>query len=305
MNYGDIMSSPLAAYIVLPFTRLETPGWGQLYRWLLSSQRASAWIGTRTIRGKLHGFKVVLDLSNWSERLTYFLGRYYDLPTQRMLMSTIQPGDRVLDVGANIGMITLLMARLVGPCGIVEAFEPNPRCVSRIRELIRINRIGNVRLHACALGNSDEESTLSIIPSDSGMSTICEVLDPAFSVRVVVPMRHRDSLVRQDPRPVRVIKIDVEGSDCSVLDGLRETISRDRPLIVAEMIASHLKRARKTRADIIDRMNSYGYRGLKLASSRRLGHHSLALRDLNDDSVDDAVWFPPEWSHRLTPFSAN
>jgi hypothetical protein len=67
------------------------------------------------MRGKLHGYEMSLDLGNWSNRQTYFLGRFYDLPTQLVLLSCLRPDDIFVDIGANEGMISLLASRLVGP----------------------------------------------------------------------------------------------------------------------------------------------------------------------------------------------
>jgi len=66
-----------------------------------------------TVRLKSSGFLVPLNLANWSERLTYFLGRYYDLKLQLLMRAILKRGDRVVDIGSNIGMITLHAAALV------------------------------------------------------------------------------------------------------------------------------------------------------------------------------------------------
>ena len=91
------------------------------------------------MRGKLHGYKMELDLRDWSEQMTYFLGRHSDLPLQLAMMALLKPGDRFVDVGTNIGMITLLAARLVGPEGRVDAIEPNPACCARVRRSLTLN----------------------------------------------------------------------------------------------------------------------------------------------------------------------
>lgn len=76
MNYSQF------TLLALPYARLELPGWGQLLK-KVGVYRNELWEHTltRTIRGKWHGYLMTLDLSNWSERQTYFLGRFYDLPT--------------------------------------------------------------------------------------------------------------------------------------------------------------------------------------------------------------------------------
>ena len=55
-----------------------------------------------------------LELSDWAERYTFFLGRYYEMGVQRVLDAILMPGDRFVDIGANIGMIALHARSLIG-----------------------------------------------------------------------------------------------------------------------------------------------------------------------------------------------
>ena len=78
------------------------------------------------IRGTQHGQLMLLDLSVWPERREFFSGRYYQQEICRLFKVMLREGDQYLDIGANIGMTTLLAARLIGPTGIGLVFEPNP-----------------------------------------------------------------------------------------------------------------------------------------------------------------------------------
>src|SRR4051812_18642998 len=82
------------AYALLPYTRRELPGWGRLFR-AAGLLRDNWWSGTgsRQITGKLHGYQMVLNLDNWSDRHTYFVGRYYDLASQLLLQKSLRSGD--------------------------------------------------------------------------------------------------------------------------------------------------------------------------------------------------------------------
>jgi hypothetical protein len=83
--------------MVRPYIWHELPGWGRLYsRFVGDYRRDASWAGepSRTIRGKLHGYEIDLDLSRWSERATYFLGRFYDLENQLLPTRILRPGDR-------------------------------------------------------------------------------------------------------------------------------------------------------------------------------------------------------------------
>ncbi len=276
---------PFAAGVVLPYTRLELPGWGKLYSRFVHSGSEARWrdAGVRSMRGKLHGYQMKLDLSYWSDRHTYFIGRYYDLPTQLFLLETLQPGDRFVDIGANIGMLSLVAARAVGPAGVVDAYEPNPACCERLQATVRENGIANVRVHAHALGPANASLSLSVIPTDSGMSTLCAVPaeDRAFERRLAVPVRRADQSLAEDPRPIAQIKIDVEGFEYQVLEGLIETLDRWRPTVILEMEPANLARDRRKPVDLVEFMSARGYQGFGLTSSRRFLRHRLSLLPLH------------------------
>ena len=129
----------LAESMLRPYIYQEFPGWGRLYGRFVGGYTSDldwADAGSRRVRGKLHGYVMDLDIAKWSQRSTYFLGRYYDLPTQLLCQAALRVGDHVVDVGANIGMISLLASAIVGPTGRVDAFEPNPLCAQKIRQTL-------------------------------------------------------------------------------------------------------------------------------------------------------------------------
>src|SRR4051812_38148301 len=102
--------------MVRPYVVRELPGWGKIYAFVGDYRRDWLWSAApiMTIRGKLHGHVMHLDLSKWSDRSAYFLGRWYDLAMQLLMSDLIKRGDVVLDVGANRGMFALAASHLLG-----------------------------------------------------------------------------------------------------------------------------------------------------------------------------------------------
>ena len=93
---------------------------------------------------------------------TVFFGGDLDRKLSWLLRRFILPGDCVLDIGANIGIVSLLMSKLVGPSGIVHAFEPNPIVFETLAEAIVFNRRSNIQIHRVALGNQDTTMELHV-----------------------------------------------------------------------------------------------------------------------------------------------
>ena len=134
-----------------------------------------------------------------------------------------------VDVGANNGLFTLSLA---GHFNAIVAFEPFIDNVRLFEAALLENKIKNVEIHPCGLGNSDTLAALNLPPADNkGIGSFLPLQDAAHSV--VVPIRRGDDILKQ--YIIGVIKIDVEGYEAFVLEGLRNLLSRDRPFIILEI----------------------------------------------------------------------
>jgi lipopolysaccharide transport system ATP-binding protein len=139
-----------------------------------------------------------------------------------LLQSLIKTGDRVLDIGANIGYYTVLFASWVGPTGVVHAFEPDPDNFA----LLNINTLdfqknGNVHLHAVALGETSGTANLFRSKDNIGMHRLYDsVCCDGSSVEVPVYLGDKFAL-----DPIDLIKIDIEGFELFALNGLKNTVT--------------------------------------------------------------------------------
>jgi FkbM family methyltransferase len=289
-----------------PLTRQEPPGWGRLFKALRIGDEGGidAWAGapTRTIRGKLDGYQMELDLTNWGEQMCYFLGRHYDLELQQAMMAVLRPGDRFVDIGTNIGLITMLAARLVGPEGRVDSFEPNPICCARVERHLQLNAIRNVHLHE--VGLSDEDGTSILWRLDTATHLSANLGHPLpheadrVSEPVEVPVRKGDDLLDEDPRPSVMVKIDVEGYEFKVLRGIERSLRAWRPVVEHEFSEGQLQRAGSTCRDVYEFLEGLGYKGYSMVL-RRVGlRHQLQLFPLADldhaKQFKDLIWLLPD-----------
>ncbi len=239
-----------------------------------------------TIRGKNHGYLMELELSDWAERFTFFLGRYYEMGVQRVLDAILMQGDRFVDIGANIGMITLHARSLIGSTGQIDCFEPNPECVERIRRHLQMNSIQNVTIHMCALSDKVGNLNLNLSSEHSGTATLTEVDEVKRALPVMVCVG--DDLLMEGPR-INVMKVDVEGYEMKVLSGLEGTLKKFKPIIITELIDTHLSRAGTSVAAVTERLSILGYAPLGIGSVRKGISHRLTL-SRSIDNCNDAVW---------------
>ena len=141
----------------------------------------------------------------------------------------LRPGDRVLDIGANIGLVTLWMSKLIGPKGIVHAFEPNSFLCSTLANTFAHNAITNVRLHSVALGASEGEMELHVPAGNLGGASLTRRTSQTEQV-YTVPVAQLDEIMLPEARSgIAFIKLDVEGFEFEVLKGARQILTEVRP----------------------------------------------------------------------------
>jgi FkbM family methyltransferase len=287
-----------ALHLVLPYIRNELPGWGKLYQFFVGGySRNHDWSGepARWVRGKLHGYEMLLDLSRWSSRQTFFLGRFYDLPTQLATQMVLRAGDTFVDVGANEGMISLLAAHVVGPTGKVIAFEPNPVPRAALRAAIERNGIVNLQLRPLGLGAVAAELVLNVPRINSGEGSFgTPDYEDADLDRIACPVSTGDEELRGE-RP-RLIKVDVEGFEAQVFAGLEATLAGARPVLVTEVVSQHLANAGSSAGALTAILETHGYSAWRMALRRRGGRHELRL--VPDRPAGQDYWADVMWVHR-------
>lgn len=155
---------------------------------------------------------------------------------ERELRALLRPGDVALDVGANLGYFSAVMAQAVGRTGRVVACEPVPETYERLTLCRVLNRFEQLTPLRLALGAENGELELAWDPRLAGNASAYPRPDGGRPHRVTAPLRTLDSLVGAGEVPVpRVIKIDVEGHELAVFQGARETLAAARPALVFEL----------------------------------------------------------------------
>jgi FkbM family methyltransferase len=178
-------------------------------------------------------------------------------PLQEALARELKPGATFYDIGANIGFITLIAARLVGPTGRVVAFEPVPKNVAAIRENLALNGITWVDVQETAMARQSGAATL-IVSDVSAFSRLASVNVPTGARETIeVKVNSVDEFVASGSERVPdVVKIDVEGAELEVIEGMRQTLSQHRPVVLCEVHDCNVQ--------YVELMNSLGYDPINL-----------------------------------------
>jgi FkbM family methyltransferase len=147
------------------------------------------------------------------------------------------PGIAAFDIGANIGLYSVALGRVVGPDGLVIAVEPDRTNVSRLRDNLTLNSIANVRVVEAVAGERNEVVQLQLADDRAYNSVVGieggHVVVETTSVQSVLLDRVWDDLGRP---AVSFMKIDVEGAEASVLRGARAMITSTHPSLLVEAI---------------------------------------------------------------------
>jgi len=239
MNYVSKLHH-IALTLVAAYLR-NTPvlmgRWRILRRYLPLLREIGPTMGERVVKTR-HGFRMRVNLGEWIEQYVYLTGGYE--PTTTWIISAlIGPGDNVADVGAHCGFFTLLASRKVGMAGKVIAFEPVPSVRSRLEANIQLNLIDNVVVQDIALSNVTGTETMYEGPeANKGLSSIRPI--DRYSATMTVPTAAFDSLPVSKEH-FKLIKIDVEGAEQLVLEGMHYCLQRDHPHLIVEITDTFLQ----------------------------------------------------------------
>lgn len=175
-----------------------------------------------------NGMRMRVSLDDFNGRAVFYAGDV-DRKLTWLCNRIVRPGDTTVDVGANIGLVTLTLAGLVGSKGRVWSFEPNPALVGLINESLAENGLQHVVVVQCAVGAEDGELLLSIPKGHSGRGSLVRTRNGEASKQITVPVRTLSNLIPTDVTDIRLMKIDVEGFEAQVLDGAKALFDRSPP----------------------------------------------------------------------------
>ena len=185
----------------------------------------------RILRGPLRGKKWIKGAGPNA----YWVGTY-EVARLRALANAVSPGTVVYDVGANVGIYSLLASLRAGPSGKVYAFEPLERNLLYLRRHLTLNNVGNCVILETAVCNREGTVPFSVASWSSSMahlSTVGEIWVPSTTLDGCIYGERR-------LRPPDILKIDVEGAEMEVLEGASKVLTEFHPKIFLEIHGTQL-----------------------------------------------------------------
>ena len=247
------VAAPKVAHVLYPYARARRDAYA-----FVTSSCTGSYFANNTVDCHAHHFSM--------------LG-YYDWRQWAIAAAVCEPGDTIVEVGANIGTETVGFADIVGPDGRVYAFEPSSENAEMLGALLRNAGLSQVVLVRAAVADTPGavEFVKSAVEGESGIGHIRAVDEEAAdSLIAPVDCTTLDAFFADEHR-IRLISIDAEGAEAAILRGAREVILRDRPAIIVEAESRNLDRSGASLADLALELADNGY------VIRRIGRLGLTI----------------------------
>ena len=221
----------------------------------------------------INGINFLLDISETNGH-----SNYYSLDDgYKILFSHINEGMNVIDIGANIGAITLQMAKKISKSGNVFSFEPSPYNFKQANKNISLNNFSNIKLINQGLGNKKETAFLyNVNPNNRGMLRLLPEDDQSKSyekeeveIDTLDSNMQKFSIAKPD-----FIKIDVEGFEYKVLQGAHETLSKFKPILFIELVDNNLREQKSNAKELIQYLKLLNYKIINAQSNDEIDENS-------------------------------
>lgn len=255
--------------------------------WLIKPPRE------KYIANTIYGFKLIIDpvTDHGLETNIYYTGTY-EAGTLNIINQLLSEGDTFVDVGANIGLMSIYASYCVKDTGQVHSFEANPLTLKILKENIKLNEINNITVHQHALGSvSTSGKIYSNLSQNRGSASLVSQSDnsEAFDIDIV-PM----DLIFPPENKITLIKIDIEGYELEALKGMVNILNSENPpkLIIecGESIPG-VESDKYTVFNFISGLNKYNIYKIKQGKSKGSDLELVKTAD-NLDIHDNMICIP-------------
>lgn len=239
-----------------------------------------AYLGDYTAVVTTHaGLRLLMDTRDRSLAPHVALTGCWESNIERALVRLLKRGQRIVEVGANIGYHTLTMASMVGRTGHIDAFEPNPRLCELLRDTIYINGFNDiVTVQQSAALDREGPVKFQFDPRflGGGNVVVPGYVDPTNQSLEVAGVR-LDDVLGAGP-PVDLLRMDAEGSEPLALQGAEELLRRSPRMRIMMEFSPIMMRPRLDVPAFVSWLGAFGFKAWRIERSGALA--GVAMADL-------------------------
>lgn len=191
----------------------------------LAGSAGPVWVTTRW------GSEIRCYLNDYVGRALFYFGDL-DPKVSWVFRKVLRPGDRVIDVGANVGLLTLLASQLVGAEGKVLAIEPQPRVLDCLGQALERNGATNVVVGPYGVGERPGTLVLHVPGGNLGGASFRNIPDQEVEALEVEVKTLAEAVREHHCEGARLVKLDVEGFECQVIRGVEALWRKAPPEVV-------------------------------------------------------------------------
>ncbi len=233
-------------------------------------------LGFKTLIKNIYTYRMILDLYDKGISRTLILFGERELEHKFMLEQVIKPGMRILDIGANIGYYAIMESLLIGQSGNLIAVEPSKSNVNLLKKNLELNNIENYQIHEGAISNADTYKKF-FLSNMSNLNTFHNIgTGKAFLNGETIDVKTYTVKTILKGETLDLMRMDVEGHEVEVLDGLVNSIDEIKklPMIIFE---THISRYNKEHnfENTLNKLFNLGYFVGMVGSSSLRGSNTV------------------------------
>ncbi len=230
--------------------------------------RCLGWVNNcwspKPFEAEVDGLRMMFDLSQLIDSKIYYTGAF-EPETVACVRQLLPRGGVVVDVGAQVGYLSLIMAQAVGPAGRVIAFEPSQWAVDRLNKNCWMNPNLRVQSVHAAVSNEDVEQVDIVVPNGYRLDgKVTAETQPVAMVTL-------DRFFEQHPTSrLDLIKIDTDGWESHIIEGAMHTLREHRPALLFELGPGNLRKVGRSAEELIGTLSGLGYQFFGIDDNRPL-----------------------------------
>ncbi|HET9056931.1 MAG TPA: FkbM family methyltransferase [Chitinophagaceae bacterium] len=227
-----------------------------------------------------------MNIVDHIQRQLFWYG-YYEKSLSSIWEKLINKNDTIIDIGANIGYFSILAANKA-TLGKTYCFEPISFHFSQLQKNISLNGLTNIYPYPQAISDKTENTVIFISnPDNSGMSSLSMPENFSGKSEKTATITIDKFISDHQILNVNLIKIDVEGAELKVIQGMLETLNKCKPLVIIEVIEKYLNRFNNTSPELFNLLYDYGYNSYEIKDFS-------TLQQINEPIDSYAILFAPE-----------